>query len=82
MPRPKSLSASRAANDVYTPDSSAVDAMIAAIEAARLDKDTVGGVVEVRVFGLPPGLGTCASWQDRLDGRLMRAVGSIQPSRA
>jgi len=34
--------------------------------------------VEVRVFGVPPGLGTCAAWQDKLDGRLMQAVGSIQ----
>jgi len=32
----------------------------------------------VRAFGLPPGLGTCAAWQDKLDGRLMQAMGSIQ----
>ena len=32
----------------------------------------------MRVFGLPPGLGTCVSWPDKLDGRLIQAVGSIQ----
>src|SRR5262249_37138650 len=35
-------------------------------------------IVEIRVFGVPPGIGTCARWQDRLDGRLMGAVGAIQ----
>ena len=52
--------------------------MIAAIKQAKKDKDTLGGVVEVRVFGMPPGVGSCMRWQDRLDARLMGAVGSIQ----
>jgi chorismate synthase len=52
--------------------------MTAAIRMAKEDKDTVGGIVEVRVFGCPPGLGSCMRWQDRLDARLMAAVGSIQ----
>jgi chorismate synthase len=52
--------------------------MIATIRDAKQNKDTVGGVVEIRVFGLPVGLGSCARWQDKLDGRLMQAVGSIQ----
>lgn len=68
----------RDANDVYCPDSAAAPGMIAAIRDAKRDKDTVGGIVEVRVFGVPPGLGSCARWQDKLDGRLMAAVGSIQ----
>ena len=72
------LQAARDANDVYTPDPAAVDPMIAAIKQAQQDKDTLGGVVEVRVTGLPPGLGSCASWQQKLDGRIMQAVGSIQ----
>lgn len=72
------LRATRDANDVYTPDPAAVDPMIAAIEQAQKDKDTAGGIVEVRVVGLPPGLGSCVSWQQKLDGRLMQAVGSIQ----
>ncbi len=68
----------REANEAYCPDSSSAEAMIDAIDRAKGDKDTVGGVVEVQVVGHPPGLGSCMRWQDRLDGRLMRAVGSIQ----
>ena len=75
---PDALIAARDANDLYTPEAAAVDAMTAAIRKAKEDKDTVGGIVEVRVFGCPPGLGSCMRWQDRLDGRLMAAVGSIQ----
>jgi chorismate synthase len=72
------LRALRDANQVYCPDAAAAKAMLAAIRKAKRDKDTLGGVVEVRAFGLPPGLGSCMRWQDRLDGRLMGAVGSIQ----
>jgi chorismate synthase len=75
---PEQLSHARDANEVYTPDAVAVEGMVAAIHGAKVSKDTVGGVVEVRVFGVPAGLGTCAAWQDKLDGRLMQAVGSIQ----
>ena len=75
---PDDIVAARDANDVYTPDPSVADAMIDAIRDAKKAKDTVGGIVEVRVFGLPPGLGSCTSWQEKLDGRLMRAVGTIQ----
>ncbi|HUU94604.1 MAG TPA: chorismate synthase [Phycisphaerae bacterium] len=72
------LIAARDANELYTPDASVVQAMIAAIREAEQAGDTLGGVVEVRAYELPPGLGTCAAWQDKLDGRLMQAVGSIQ----
>ncbi|HSW46798.1 MAG TPA: chorismate synthase [Phycisphaerae bacterium] len=75
---PDELVAARDTNDVYTPDAGAVEPMVAAIRKSKEDKDTVGGIVEVRVFGCPPGLGSCMRWQDRLDGRLMAAVGSIQ----
>lgn len=75
---PDTLISARDANEVYTPDAAAVDAMLGAIRQAKVDKDTVGGVVEVRVFNVPVGLGTCFAWQDKLDGRLMQAVGSIQ----
>lgn len=75
---PHDLVRLRDANEIYTPDAQAIEAMIAAIHAAKVNKDTVGGVVEVRVFGVPPGLGTCARWQDKLDGRLMQAIGTIQ----
>ncbi len=75
---PNELRAARDANEAYAPDATAADAMIAAIRQAKIDKDTLGGVVEVRAFGLPIGLGSCMRWQDKLDGRLMQALGSIQ----
>jgi chorismate synthase len=72
------LRARRDSNEVYCPDPSAPEPMMAAIRQARQDRDTLGGIVEVRVTGLPPGIGSCVRWQDKLDGRLMGAVGSIQ----
>ena len=75
---PDDLIAARDANEVYTPDADAVKPMIASIRKAKEDKDTVGGFVEVRVFNCPPGLGSCVRYQDKLDGKLMQAVGSIQ----
>ncbi len=72
------LRAARAANEAYCPDQAAAERMIAAIRQAKINKDTVGGIVEVQVRGHPPGLGSCMRWQDKLDGRLMQAVGSVQ----
>jgi chorismate synthase len=54
------------------------DALRTAIDEARKERDTVGGVVEVRVAGAPPGLGTYADKADRLDARLAAAVMGIQ----
>lgn len=48
------------------------------IDAAKRDGDTLGGVVEVRVRGLPVGLGSHVHWDRKLDGRLAQAVLSIQ----
>jgi chorismate synthase len=50
----------------------------AAIDEARKERDTVGGIVEVRARNLPPGLGTYAAKEDRLDARLAAAVMGIQ----
>jgi chorismate synthase len=50
----------------------------AAVDAARKDQDTLGGVVEVRATGVPPGLGSYARKQDRLDARLAAALMGIQ----
>ena len=50
----------------------------AATDAARGDRDTLGGIVEVRAEGAPPGLGSYASKGDRLDGRLAAALMGIQ----
>jgi chorismate synthase len=50
----------------------------AAIDAARKDQDTLGGGVEVRATGVPPGLGSYARKEDRLDSRLAAALMGIQ----
>ena len=50
----------------------------AAVDAARADRDTLGGVVEIRAQGVPPGLGSYARKEDRLDARLAAAVMGIQ----
>jgi chorismate synthase len=59
---------------------SAVDeaALRLRIDEARRDRDTVGGTVEVRATGVPPGLGSYATKEDRLDARLAAAVMGIQ----
>ena len=50
----------------------------ATIDAARADRDTLGGVVEVRASNVPPGLGSYARKEDRLDARLAAALMGIQ----
>ena len=61
-------------------DGAAVDEDIlrARIDEARSERDTVGGIVEVRAEGVPPGLGSYAAKEDRLDARLAAAVMGIQ----
>lgn len=49
-----------------------------AIDQARRDRETLGGVFEVQALGVPPGLGSYVQWDRRLDGRLAQAVMSIQ----
>ncbi len=56
----------------------AASAMIAEIESAKADRDTLGGVVEVLVYGLPVGVGSHVHWDRRLDARLAQALMSIQ----
>ncbi|MBC9225277.1 chorismate synthase [Aeromicrobium sp. 636] len=53
-------------------------AMVAEVDAAHKDGDTLGGVVEVIVEGLPPGLGSHTQWDRRLDSRLAAALMGIQ----
>jgi chorismate synthase len=53
-------------------------AMVAEVDQARADGDTLGGVVEVVVHGLPPGLGSHVHWDRRLDARLAGALMGIQ----
>ena len=59
-------------------DPDASKAMVAAIDQAHKDGDTLGGVVEVVVHGLPPGLGSHVHWDRRLDARLAGALMGIQ----
>jgi chorismate synthase len=65
------------ADPVRCLDPQASAAMRAEIDAARKAGDTLGGVVEVVIHGLPPGLGSYAHWDQRLDGRLAGALMSI-----
>ena len=59
-------------------DAQASKAMVAEIDQAHKDGDTLGGVVEVAVHGLPPGLGSHVHWDRRLDARLAGALMGIQ----
>jgi chorismate synthase len=54
----------------------------AAIESARADRDTLGGIVEVHALGVPPGLGSYALPDERLDGRLAAALMGVQAVKA
>jgi chorismate synthase len=54
------------------------ESLAARVDAARADRDTVGGVVEVRARNVPPGLGSYARKDDRLDARLAAALMGIQ----
>jgi chorismate synthase len=77
MPGPRDKAAIDA-DPVRCADPATSQAMVAEIDAARKDGDTLGGVVEVLAFGLPPGLGSFTHWDRRLDARLAGALMSIQ----
>jgi chorismate synthase len=66
------------ADPVRCLDPAASAAMVAEIDAARRAGDTLGGVVEVLCYGLPPGLGSHVHWDRRLDCRLAGALMGIQ----
>jgi chorismate synthase len=66
------------ASDVRCYDSDAEARMVRAIKAAAKDGDSLGGVVEVLVYGAPVGLGSHVHWDRRLDGLLAQAFMSIQ----
>ena len=59
-------------------DPATSELMIAEVDAARKDGDTLGGIVEVLAYGLPPGLGSHVHWDRRLDARLAYALMGIQ----
>ncbi|GAA2159787.1 chorismate synthase [Glycomyces rutgersensis] len=56
--------------------------MVAEVDAAKKDADTLGGVVEVLAYNLPPGLGSHVQWDRKLDARLATALMSIQSVKA
>jgi chorismate synthase len=58
-------------------DAETSQAMVAEIDSARKANESLGGVFEVRAFGVVPGLGSHISWEERLDGRLAQAILSI-----
>jgi chorismate synthase len=81
----KSLVAARDSSDTYCPDGAegaVTKRQCEIIRQAKIDKDTVGGLVEAHVFGLPPGIGSTMDWRDRLDARLAYAVMGIQAFKA
>jgi chorismate synthase len=78
----ESLRQARDASEVGMPCTASSQQLIDRIHQAKVEKDTVGGLVEAHVFGCPIGLGTCVQWHERLDSRLAAAVMGIQAFKA
>ncbi|MBA4072168.1 MAG: chorismate synthase [Gemmatimonas sp.] len=74
---PADINAAADASALRTLDADAEQQMIACIDAAKREGNTLGGICEVVVDGLPVGLGSHVSWDRRLDGRLGQAMLSI-----
>jgi chorismate synthase len=70
--------AAAGASEVRCPDPGASERIQAAIRQVKIDKDTLGGVIEVIALNLPPGLGSHVHYDRRLTGRLAGAVCSVQ----
>jgi chorismate synthase len=66
------------ASDVRSPDPNAAEAMHDAIHQAKVDKDTLGGVMELVALHVPPGLGSYVHYDRRMDAKLVAAMMSIQ----
>jgi chorismate synthase len=75
---PEQIGALAEASPVRCADREAAEAMVTAIDEARKRKTTLGGIFEVIVEGVPVGLGSYIQWDQKLDGRLARALMSIQ----
>jgi len=74
----ESLAARAEESDVRCIDEAVAKMMMSAIDEAKKSRDSLGGVVELILRGLPVGLGGLSQWSDRLDGRLAQAMMSIQ----
>ena len=80
-PRPGTLAqqtALRDASELLTLDPGRDEELKRLIDACQKEGDTLGGVIEVRIEGVPFGLGSHAQWDQKLDGRIAQAVMSIQ----
>jgi chorismate synthase len=77
LPRPIDLTAIDG-SPVRVFDTDSSDRLVAEIDAAHKDGDTLGGIVEVLAYGLPPGLGSHVHWDRRIDARLAGALMGIQ----
>jgi chorismate synthase len=75
---PEQIGALAEASPVRCVDREASEAMVARIDEARRRKTTLGGIFEIIVEGAPVGLGSYIQWDQKLDGRLARALMSIQ----
>ncbi len=74
----RSLAAARDASETACPDAGVTQRQKDLIRQAKIDKDTLGGLIECHIFGCPPGLGSCMDWRDKLDARLAYAVMGVQ----
>jgi len=63
-------------------DAASSERLVARIQEAMKKRDTLGGVVEVVVTGIPVGLGSHVQWDRKLDGRLAQALASIPAIKA
>jgi chorismate synthase len=77
IPKPDQV-AELDADPVRCLDAGSSAAMVARIDEAHRDGDTLGGVVEVVAYGVPPGLGSHVHWDRRLDAKLAAALMGIQ----
>ncbi|OPX84762.1 MAG: Chorismate synthase [Pelotomaculum sp. PtaB.Bin104] len=72
------LTGALAGSQLLCSDPEAEKRMINAIDQARESGDTLGGIFQIRVYGVPAGLGSYVQWDRKLDGRLAAALMSIQ----
>jgi len=79
---PTDLNAAADTSPLRTLDRTAEKEMIARIDAAKADGNTLGGIAEVVCSGMPVGLGSHVSWDRKLDGRLAAAIMSIPAVKA
>lgn len=79
---PRDLNAAADASPLRTLDAEVESEMVARIDAAKADGNTLGGIAEVVCDGVPVGLGSHVSWDRKLDGRLAAALMSIPAVKA